>query len=177
MRSRPSVLAPAGERRLPRPERPTGPGGVSAWSLHQSRDTPVQGPLPSKFEAKNLSSRRFRSRALGAASPALRPPALPQGRRPGYPGFPDPSVQRARGAHLLPPEPPARRCEQSLRVGCSAVCRVMAQTGIITSSYKRGRGGPEMRAQGHEENPEPAFWPQSLSILTPLPYFCYPHRS
>lgn len=86
-----------------------------------------------------------------------------------------PPQQRARRRTCFPPEAPSpeSQYEQSLRAGCTAVCKVMSQTGIITSSYKCGRGGPGRKARGRKENLEPLFWPEVLCILTAPPHFCY----
>lgn len=86
-----------------------------------------------------------------------------------------PPQQTARGRTCFSPEAPSKegRHEQSLHAGCAAVCKVMSQTGIITSSYKRGRGGPDRKARGRKEHLEPLFWPEVLRILTAPPRFCY----
>lgn len=82
-----------------------------------------------------------------------------------------PPQQRARRRTCFPPEAPSQESqyEQSLRAGCTAACKVMSQTGIITSRYKCGRGGPGRKARGRKENLERCSGLKSCAFLPPRP--------
>lgn len=80
-------------RQLTRAERPVGPGRALRVVSQLMLRHLCRGVLTFHFEARNLSSVKFRI-------PALLPAALPQGRLPGWCSS-RLSTQRARGEHLL----------------------------------------------------------------------------
>lgn len=121
------------------------------------------GPGLSTWKRGTLSSERFRTWTRSCAH------RLPRRICGGVGGAFPPLGQE------LSPEPPARRCELSLRAGYSGVCGVMAQTGIIISSgYRRGRGGPERRDQRPRRSRSPCSGPKSCAFSPRLPCSCYP---
>ena len=162
--SRLSTAVQAGEqRRRPRPQPPARLGGSPRGISINIGTPPVWGPGLPTWKRGTLSSERFRTWTRSCAH------RLPRRICGGVGGAFPPLGQE------LSPEPPARRCELSLRAGYSGVCGVMAQTGIIISSgYRRGRGGPERRDQRPRRSRSPCAGPKSCAFSPRLPCSCYP---